>query len=323
MNTISIIVPIYNCESTLTDCLDSIVAQTYSELEILLVDDGSSDQSGTICKNYVNKYHNMMYYKKEHTGVSHTREYGIAKATGSYIGFVDADDTIHPSMYLNMYHKLQQEHSMICICGYESIIENIKTTYISDNIKSPMSPVTCMQNMCATPYIEGFMWNKLYISDILKSLIWNNDIPVCEDLNANIRLLHSLPGETVISYLPISLYHYVKKEHSLTCSSNLFFNHIFLYEPAFYHIWNEIGTEYFIKNNIPIFCKYVDILQYAMYLLLNTSSPDMEHARRLRSDMLRFYSAYHVHCNFSIREHLHFIIMAKYPLIYRRLRLHK
>ena len=90
--TVSIIVPIYNTEQYLKKCIDSLINQTYKNLEILLINDGSTDNSDSICNEYVKKDNRIKYYKKENTGVSDTRNYGIKEAKGSYLTFVDSDD---------------------------------------------------------------------------------------------------------------------------------------------------------------------------------------------------------------------------------------
>ena len=95
---ISIIVPIYNTEKYLGNCLNSIINQTYKNLEIILINDGSTDNSLSICNNYKNKDNRIKIVNKTHTGVSDTRNIGIKNATGEYIGFVDSDDYIEQDL---------------------------------------------------------------------------------------------------------------------------------------------------------------------------------------------------------------------------------
>ncbi len=321
MDTISIIVPVYNCESTLVNCLDSIVSQTYPNIEVILVDDGSDDLSSSICLDYVAKHEYIHYYSKEHSGVASTRAFGINKATGNYIGFVDSDDTIDEKMYQLMHQKMQFEHSQICICGYETVLNNTSTPYISDFIVSPITPVFCMQSMCNSPYIEGFLCNKLYRSELLHNFSLDTSLPVCEDFNTNIRLLSSLPNVPSISYLPLPLYHYIKKEHSLTCSLKLFFDDIFIYEPAFQHIWCELGIDYFWSNKIPIFSKYYSILFFSLISLLNAPNPDKKMVFDMCKIIKSFYKSYNKLCGFTLRQKEQYIFMTYLPFLYRRIRL--
>ena len=96
---ISIVVPVYNAEKTLEKCLDSILCQTYHCLEIILVNDGSTDSSGNICDDYATKDNRIQVIHKQNGGVSSARNVGIDAASGDYIGFVDSDDWIDPRMY--------------------------------------------------------------------------------------------------------------------------------------------------------------------------------------------------------------------------------
>lgn len=113
MPSLSVIVPVYNSEKGLRRCLDSILAQEIEKIEIVLVDDGSEDGSENIIKEYQNKYSNIEYYKKEHTGVADTRNYGIEKANGDYIFFVDSDDYIDIQLLKRIEYYMEQNIDVI------------------------------------------------------------------------------------------------------------------------------------------------------------------------------------------------------------------
>ncbi len=117
---ISIIVPVYNQEKYLSRCLDSILDQTYKNLEIVCVDDKSTDGSTEIIKHYVQKDSRIVYYRNTGKGVSSARNYGIERANGEYIGFVDSDDFIQPQMYEFMLRAMQENDCEMVACGYES-----------------------------------------------------------------------------------------------------------------------------------------------------------------------------------------------------------
>src|SRR5690554_3128411 len=121
---ISIIVPIYNVERHLSKCIESICAQTYSLIEIILIDDGSTDNSGVICEEYATLDSRIKVIHKKNGGVASARNTGLRFATGNYIGFIDPDDWIESNMYENMYNKIKKDDSDICICNY--IIDTIK-----------------------------------------------------------------------------------------------------------------------------------------------------------------------------------------------------
>ncbi len=120
---ISVIVPVYNTGKYLNRCVDSILAQTYHDLEGILVDDGSTDQSPGLCDEYLRKDERIRVIHKSNGGLSDARNVGIDVASGEYIGFIDSDDYIVPDMYQKLYTRLTQEKADICICGWTYVDE--------------------------------------------------------------------------------------------------------------------------------------------------------------------------------------------------------
>ena len=102
---ISVIIPIYNVEEFLEECLDSVAGQTKDKLEVLMVDDGSTDRSGEIAQKYSNIYENFKYLPKKNGGLGNARNYGVPYANGEYIIFLDSDDIVPPDAYQKMYDK--------------------------------------------------------------------------------------------------------------------------------------------------------------------------------------------------------------------------
>ena len=126
---ISIIVPVYNQEKYLPRCLDSILNQTYKNLEIVCIDDKSTDASAEIIKRYADKDSRVVYYRNTGKGVSSARNYGIEKAKGDYIGFVDSDDFIQPQMYEFMLRAIVENDCEMVACGYERVDEENYRTF--------------------------------------------------------------------------------------------------------------------------------------------------------------------------------------------------
>ena len=116
MVKVSVIVPIYNAEKYLEKCLDSIVTQTLQEIEIILIDDGSTDKSAEICKRYLEDAR-VTYYHKENEGLAAARQDGMERSSGEYIGFVDSDDWIEPDMYEKMYAAAKSNDSDVVFCN--------------------------------------------------------------------------------------------------------------------------------------------------------------------------------------------------------------
>lgn len=121
---ISIIVPVFNVAPYIEKCIESIRNQTLSEIEIILVDDGSTDQSGTICDEFGKKDSRILVLHKENGGLSSARNIGIAAATGKYIGFVDGDDWIATEMYQELYELAETENGQIVTCRYREIYDD-------------------------------------------------------------------------------------------------------------------------------------------------------------------------------------------------------
>lgn len=161
---ISVIVPIYNVEKYLRKCIKSIINQTYQNLEIILVDDGATDNSGEICEEYAKKDNRIKVIHKVNGGLSDARNAGIEVATGDYIGFVDSDDYIAEDMYQYLLDLLLLNQADISICGYELVeenkIQNIKKI-IADR-KEIWDSKKAIIELLKQEKVHDYAWNKLY-----------------------------------------------------------------------------------------------------------------------------------------------------------------
>lgn len=172
MPDISIIVPIYNAEKYLNKCIESLINQTKKELEFILVNDGSTDNSEEIIKSYKDK--RIKYFKNENQGIGKTRNFGIEKATGKYIMFVDSDDYIDKNMAKLMFDKAFSNSLDMVVCDYYKVINN-------ENIeeKLPSFKQTTLKNssnlLCD---INLSPWNKIYKTSLIK----DNNIKFVENL---------------------------------------------------------------------------------------------------------------------------------------------
>lgn len=165
---VSIIVPVYNVADYIEKCIDSLINQTYENLEIILIDDGSTDKSGEICDNYALKDKRIIVYHKTNGGLSEARNYGIDRAHGSLLGFVDGDDWIHPQMYEIMCDKLKTEESDVITCWFEQRNEEdfrqeIKEEASSINVDGAEALIRIDKTLVVA-------WNKLYRKEIFNSL---------------------------------------------------------------------------------------------------------------------------------------------------------
>lgn len=211
---ISIIVPIYNVEPYLNRCIHSLINQTYKNLEIILINDGSTDQSGDICNKAAQKDSRIKVIHGENNGVSSARNIGLEIATGKYIGFVDSDDWIELNMYELLYKNIIRNNSDMVIC--DAFIES-KATKVHSVMKDD-----CIFNkneMFKTiPYNEGFNWlcNKLFKRELFNNVRLNEKIYIGEDI---LCICECICYGDKFSYISIPLYHYFTREDSAFNSS--------------------------------------------------------------------------------------------------------
>lgn len=133
---VSIVVPVYNVEDYLPECLDSLLAQTYGNLEIILVDDGSTDGSSAICREYVERDERIRVYRKENGGLSSARNYGTSRATGAYLLYVDSDDAVAYNMVEQLLRALVGGLADIAVCGFKTFGDS--SEFACSEVKSPL-----------------------------------------------------------------------------------------------------------------------------------------------------------------------------------------
>lgn len=215
-NKISVIIPVYNIAEYLPCCIDSVLAQTYKNLEIILVDDGSTDNSRNIIEKYAEKDSRIVKIFKNNSGVSDTRNKGIDIATGDYIGFVDGDDYIEPEMYELLLSNALKYDADISHCGYQMIFPsrvdyyyNTGEVIIQDNKKGIIDLIEGQR-------IEPSPCNKLYKRDIVKDIRMPLDIKINEDYLFNIMVFANAKKSVFEDKV---LYHYILRKNSATTSS--------------------------------------------------------------------------------------------------------
>ncbi|MCI6422078.1 MAG: glycosyltransferase [Blautia sp.] len=190
MAEVSIIVPVYQVENYLRQCVDSILAQTFTDFELILVDDGSKDRSGQICDEYAEMDERVKVIHKENSGPSDTRNRGIEQAAGNYFMFVDSDDYIAPTMVECLYQSILKENADIAACNFLYSFEDDRNQDFSTNIQwEVVSGAEIFYNR-KNDRSCGYwtvVWNKLYKSKVFGKLrfragkyyedeFWANDI---------------------------------------------------------------------------------------------------------------------------------------------------
>ena len=179
---LSIILPVYNAEKYLEKCLKSILSQSFSDFEVILINDGSKDASSIICETYANKDNRIVYINQINQGVAMARNVGLKQAKGTYIGFVDADDVIENNMFQNLINPIAKKEYDVVISHYKICNENdfhIPKTKIPTNTNLDKNEIK--NNILKTYYTGGdpivpALWNKIYNQNFIKkhNLIFQN-----------------------------------------------------------------------------------------------------------------------------------------------------
>jgi glycosyltransferase involved in cell wall biosynthesis len=164
MPTLSIIVPYYNSNNYIKRCIQSILNQTYQDFELILVDDGSTDDSINICKDFATRDKRIILLQKENGGQGTARNFGIENSNGFFIGFVDSDDYIEPEMYNCMLNEITAHEADIAICGYNVFRKNSKKLRPLSYINEPIvyDNYNLVKAYVSTNIISGGPCNKLY-----------------------------------------------------------------------------------------------------------------------------------------------------------------
>lgn len=207
---ISVIVPIYNVEPYLDKCLQSIVSQTYSNLEIILINDGSPDGCDKLCKEWERKNSRIIYIRKENAGVCSARNLGLDKATGDYIAFVDADDYISPLMYERLYALLVNNGADLVICGRTRVLGNRTVNYKDTGLQVFSGGCVNMQKL-SCQFDLNICTNKLYKKSLFDSLRFPLGMTYAEDLFIVPDLLSRAKK---VVYTSEGLYYYVERGDS-------------------------------------------------------------------------------------------------------------
>ncbi len=213
---ISVIVPVYNVEKYIRKCLDSIINQSYKNLEIIVINDGSTDASGQICDDYAKKDSRVKVIHQKNKGLSNARNTGINHASGAYITFADSDDWMEPEMYQVLYKNLIDHQADISICGSKNVSRNSEKirNRRPKIIKYTQAEYVKKYLKIGSQSCEYYVWNKLY----KKELITDDQYPAnltSEDVLGTYKAILRAKTVTVTTQ---PLYHYRQNDGSITSS---------------------------------------------------------------------------------------------------------
>ena len=169
-NLISIIVPVYKVEKELGECIESLMHQTYKNIEIILVDDGSPDKSPEICEHYANIDSRIRVIHKENGGLSDARNYGITEANGEFLGFVDSDDFVAEIMYEKLFEAAQSTSSDISECDCVRFADGEKPNSIIKEGQKIIKPKEWITETNLNGFLNCVAWNKLYRRELFEGV---------------------------------------------------------------------------------------------------------------------------------------------------------
>ena len=309
---ISIIVPVYNVEKYLDRCIDSIINQTYKNIEIILVDDGSTDQSSIICDKYSKLDKRIKTIHKKNGGLSSARNTGLDIAKGNLLGFVDGDDYIDSNMIEELYKNIIKTKADIVICNFVRFDEE-KETFNKYSKKKFIVEEKDKYNYLFNEYRipTVVQWNKLFKKEVFKDIeykkgkINEDEFTVCSELNNAKR----------ISYYLEPFYHYYQRNNSIMGSYNINrFETIFeAYDSQINFFKNKSMDNEIINTKLVRF----EAITYFLYMANKsnmTKKPLKKYIKKTKSiakDVLIKYRS-----NFSLKKQLRFFVYILSPSVY-------
>ena len=211
-NLISIIIPIYNVQKLLDRCIESVVCQTYSDLEIILVDDGSPDSCPHICDEWEKKDSRIKVIHKENGGLSDARNEGMNIATGEFIGFIDSDDWIAPEMYERLLNAIITDHSDIAVCNVKMVWEdNSQSRMLTQQSNCILNRSEAQSALLDESILKQPVWYKLYRKSIIENIPFEKG-KCHEDVFWSFRAIGNASYVSIINYVG---YYYWQRSGSI------------------------------------------------------------------------------------------------------------
>jgi glycosyltransferase involved in cell wall biosynthesis len=290
MPEITIIIPVYNVEDYLSKCLDSILAQTFNDFECILIDDGSTDNSGKICDKYAKKDDRMIVIHQKNSGPSSARNAGLDKAGGEWIGFVDSDDWCDNDMFSRLYENSIRNNADVSVCGWKRIYKNKIITYAQEK-EYIYNSYEAVNAMLSNKYFDGYIWNKLIRARFFTKYNIRFDINI-KPFEETLVLFRILKIINKAVYSPVPCYNYNINPDSITNKSRLTWVTAL---PAFEKMIS-LETSEPIKHKILL--KKIEMVSFVCYAEI-TSYKD---------------SAYCVFSEIANKHFFHILFLLKIPL---------
>lgn len=257
---LSIIICMYNAEKFLKNCLNAICAQKMNNLEIIMIDDGSTDRTPEIAKQYVNQQ--IKYYFKKNGGISSARNLGVQMSTGDYITFVDVDDIVNSNYCETIFKMLDTYSPNVLLFGYRKIYSDKRISYVLKKNTGLLTKKEVVDLIASNEAVGNYLWNKVFVAKLLKK----HQFPIgreFEDLAITLKLI--MDAQTYV-YCNQCLYDYIQREDSIMHSLNAeSINDAFEFRYNQYAFLRDYDNEIAQKSE-------KKMLENAIQFLLNCSS---------------------------------------------------
>lgn len=307
---ISVIIPAYNIEKYIVRCLESVCRQTYPNLEIIVVDDGSSDNTGRIADDFAKKDKRITVIHKENAGVSAARNTGLDCAQGDYIGFVDGDDMIDSDMYELLMQNALKYQADISHCGYQMVFPNRVDYYYNTGEIFVQDNSQGVYDLVKADKVEPGLCNKLYRKELLDGIRLDENIRINEDFLFNYQMFKKAE-KSVFEDVP--KYHYMVRKNSASTSR---LNQHKLEDP----LW---VLDYMMKREKDeIYCllekRYVYTLEKVSSLHISEDEESLLKIQMQRKKELRQKLQRHeLKAQYTSREMMQLKLAASSPWLYR------
>ena len=303
---ISVIVPIYNVAQYLPKSLDSIINQTYKNLQIILVNDFSNDNSSSICDEYAAKDNRIsVIHRKSRGGVSDARNDGLRAVSGDYIGFIDPDDYIEPCFFQKLYEAIVRDHADIAVCNYHIFGQGLNQTGKTPTVV--LNSQQAMELLIADNEVTSYLWNKLFLADLFMESCFDSGYRY-ED----IRIIHKIFLKSArITAINSVLYHYRIRKGSIT-NSTVLNKSKELIEALECRCSDLKNTEYYIPA---CYAEMIQIRRIISDILISHVNKD----DFFEEEFDKLKSLYHI-CQRHIKmiQKIKFMFFMSFPMIYAK-----
>lgn len=281
---ISVIIPVYNTEDYLDECIRSVVDQTYQELEIIIINDGSTDGSGIICKKWAGLDRRIIYIEKENEGQGTARNLGLRLMTGEYVIFVDSDDYLDETLINSVYECIIAQEADICVYSHNGV-DKEGNIYVNPLLFKTLNGTSIRENKEVLGCMTPILWNKMFSSALIKSISCGMSNCMCEDLVFNARLYRNAKRICMLD-APFYFYRYNRNGNMATNYERYMEIKNSIYDLN--HVFEE--AELFAEYWIPLYEISMVILKD--FLLRLSKRTDMGIPMRIKQRFYDFWRTY-------------------------------